>query len=456
MRENHTKPKNTKQLLSTSVYCSLAALNHWLWQVKLAFVHVFLVGILNVAENKLSGSIALGSFKLQTLVALNFTSNNFDGTLPCLKDNFHIEYIDIRQNNFHSIESGCQWPNTLKYFLASFNSQLTQSFDDITYHMQNMTVLVLSNTQLYGTIGNKDSFYAGGLVFSIHDTDIATELPTIWVNASFEQTWVILGLTITKHDGLPDYVREAERELKKNIVPKDDFFWYVSLPIVCSIIVCFMYGALFHCNPTRCNRDGYRKEHVYIPFSLYCKRKPKREEINIRNSINNTQNNVELDYDQKDHSDANVDLISNDNGVNKNVNYNSQASKNTLKSIKSKPLLGTVTSSHSLNSNCDAKSDLSRASLQAHDNLDDEQMKENIDIFEQSKNRELVTAFHDLMLIVHWWLFSLLCLSVVIGFAYYMGANWVQQGFQSLFISAAYLGSHDHTKDHSATGMKNS
>ena len=327
-----------------------------------------------MGNNKFSGQIVPGAFKFGGLKLLNLSSNSFDGMFPCLNNFPLIVLIDARYNNFQFVESKCNWSHTLDYFLLSVNKQLTQSFDDITYHMSDMKMLSLSNTRIYGTVTNTDPFYTGCKVFSIRDTDIATKLPNVWTNATFNQTWVVLGLTIAVPHGLPQYVSPVERELKRNFVPLNDFFWYITFPLSFCGFYLVLYVFYFHCN-----------QH-YVQHG-------DTHSINVDMSLHNYLRRMKISCDGIFPSDE--------------------------KSVH-----------------------LDRLSLVANAPMNRNSNK-RINIFDTTINQQLVAAFHNMMLTVHHFLFYLLCVSGLLGFSYFMGANWVQEGFHSLFFSAAYLGSHN-------------
>ena len=189
---------------------------------------VLIVAYLNLADNRFNGSVDFASVvtEMETLIAINLTNNQFKGTFPCLSNNKQLEYVDIRGNHFNSIETQCQWPNSLEYFLASYNPRLEQSFDEITYNMYNMTVLALGLTSVYGIV-NKEPIYNGGQYLAFYDSEIATKLPGINPTAMWNQSWVVIGLTI--EESLPFWVSSIERQLRMILVPKYDRIKYLAI-----------------------------------------------------------------------------------------------------------------------------------------------------------------------------------------------------------------------------------
>ena len=164
---------------------------------------------MNLASNDLEGSIDLND-NIFTLQAINLTDNRFTGMFPCLSNNSGLVYLDIRRNDFTSMASHCEYNNdSLRYFLVSFNPKLTQSFDDITYNMNNMTMLAMSMTSIYGTVSN-NIFWDGGQYLGLYDSDIATDYKPIDSNVTWNQTWLVIGLTISGK--LPSYVNDIEKQ----------------------------------------------------------------------------------------------------------------------------------------------------------------------------------------------------------------------------------------------------
>ena len=128
--------------------------------------------------------------KIKTLVAINLTNNEFEGTFPCLSQNIDLQYLDIRHNKFGKIEPYCDWNESLKIFMISYNKNIHQSYEEIAYNMKNMTVLDLSLTQIYDTLSN-GAIDAGGDYFAIYDTDMSTNLPEISKHARWNQSWTV-------------------------------------------------------------------------------------------------------------------------------------------------------------------------------------------------------------------------------------------------------------------------
>ena len=130
------------------------------------------------------------------MVAINLTNNEFEGTFPCLSQNIDLQYLDIRHNKFTKIEPYCEWNESLKIFMISYNKDIQQSYEEIVYNMHNMTVLDLSLTQIYGTLSN-EAIDAGGDYFAIYDTDMSTNIPDISENAHWNQSWTVKYTTQT-------------------------------------------------------------------------------------------------------------------------------------------------------------------------------------------------------------------------------------------------------------------
>ena len=198
--------------------------------------------------------------KIETISAINLTNSGFSGTFPCLKNNFHMEYIDIRQTKFSKIDTNnCSYNHFFKYFLASFNKQLTQNFGQIAQCFTNLTVLAFGVTNVWGDVPSHVTQY-GGKYLALYDTDIATKYHEITIDndnnkgvynitnmtiksPTWNQSWIIIGVTVSGH--LPSFINPIEKQLKMILVPDHDFIIYAVMPIGCTFAALFVYIMYF-------------------------------------------------------------------------------------------------------------------------------------------------------------------------------------------------------------------
>ena len=355
-----------------------------------------IIGYLDFADNHFVGPVDFGEKldKIVTLSAINLTNNNFSGTFPCLKNNFGMQYIDIRQTKFNKIDTNnCIYNKSLKYFLASFNPHLTQNFSQITQSFSNnMTILAFGVTNVWGDV-SRSLIENGGQYIALYDTDIATryyqmemktnhslnfsynnyhEELTMITKTNWSQAWVIIGVTVS--GPLPSFINEDERQLKMVLVPKNDFITYAIIPIGCTIVAFLVYIVYFS-----------KYSHV-ISLSKYLK----------SNTLNESQiHDIHTQNQQSQH-----------------------------KQPPQKLRIGDIQS-------------------------DNNNKIETTDETDAEKQKRLSKTFHRMMATIHKFLWSLLLLlNGPLIIVYYLGSNWVNpgQGFTVLRISAAYLGSHEENK----------
>ena len=203
---------------------------------------------MDLSDNYLEGSVDFGTKlnEIVTLYGMNLTNNKFIGTFPCLDKNFAIQYIDIRQNKFSKIDSiNCTYTKELNYFLASFNPLLTQNIGDITRNFENLSMIAFGVTNVYGQVPS-DAIRFGGQYIAFYDTDITTRYTIDNDNNSttndtydWTQAWVVIGITVAGK--LPSFVNSMERQLKMELVPNHDFFTYVVIPMVCTVVALVGY-----------------------------------------------------------------------------------------------------------------------------------------------------------------------------------------------------------------------
>ena len=181
---------------------------------------------------------------VKALIGINLTDNNFHGTFPCLSDNVQLVYIDIRSNNFKSIEKKCKWSTNLKYFLASENRVWSQAYTDVTYGMINLSILAIENTDIYGSIPNySPAINYGGDYMAFYDTDIYGHLPKILRNAVWNTTWVIIGLSM--YLPVPSYVSPIESKLAMILIPNYELWMDLIIPICLMVVAIIIYVVLF-------------------------------------------------------------------------------------------------------------------------------------------------------------------------------------------------------------------
>ena len=179
-----------------------------------------------------------------SIVSLNISDNQFEGTFPCMKDNPNLIYVDIRFNSFKKIEEYCRWPNKTIFFLASHNLELEQSYDSITKYFPSMGALTLDLTNVYGSVPRNSSvLYNGGLYLSYYDTDMDGYLTQICPHCDWNYSWVILGLNM--YEPLQPYVSKQERGLQMILIPSYELWVNLVTPCCLIFVACGIYIAIY-------------------------------------------------------------------------------------------------------------------------------------------------------------------------------------------------------------------
>ena len=408
-------------------------------------------GFVSLADNYFNGSVDFGQnvpYNMTTLIAINLTNNSFTGTFPCLSNNFALEYIDIRQNNFELIENNCQWSNKLKYFLASYNPKLTQSFDDITYGMYSMNVLALGVTRLYGSVNNIDAIKNGGAYLAFYDSDIATTLPNIAPNATWNQSWVIIGLTISSN--LPSWVGMDEKQLEMILVTQNDLWLYFIAPLICCFVAMILY-CIYDCvnvKQTSILKLANSYNYNHIEHSDDSDRVYNGECVSPITGVIRRKdgNNYDNNYGKAGASGKSDLLIQDILG-----DFKPLGNSYSVHSVSFDPVTHILSPSISPSKQGQSGKDTSKHWLLK------EQISQTDHSFNVNHNKDtnkadndivLVDLFlNDVMKLVQRFLLSLLCITFVpMGIIYYYGSNWVSNGtgFQSLKMSVTYLGTHNH------------